>query len=261
TSSLAPRLAHLQDELLYSWVTLSACLLWLVLKRRAIARDLSGRVGVLASPGRVVLGFTLCAASLAVELAFRAQDFFYALAPASMFISGVFAALGSLVPLAVSSAYLAGVVLPDVIGRFADRPLSELAASATALALRALGVQASAHGAYLRIPTAAGGVISAYIDHVCAGSTSLSVFVCLFALITVDLQPRPSWKIAAFLAAGCLGVLAQATLRLILMGVVGASYGLAAFLTAHKYLGYALFLLYFTSFTYIYIRSARRATR
>ncbi|MEM4854728.1 MAG: glycosyltransferase [Sulfolobales archaeon] len=258
-SNLTLRVTSLQDELLYSWVTLSACLLWLILKWRRIAYDVTSHKRITAGRARTTLGLALCASSLAAQLAFEPQDFFVAAIPASIFISGVFAALGSLVPLVISCAYVAGIALPAIIGEFADKPLSEFSASVTTITLRALGIQASAQGAYIKIPVATGGAINAYIDHVCAGSTSLSVFMCLFTLVTVDLWPKPGWKIAVFLAAGSLGTIAQATLRLIIMGVVGASYGMEAFLTAHKYLGYILFPIYFIAFTYIYVRSAHKS--
>ncbi|MEM2788654.1 MAG: glycosyltransferase [Candidatus Bathyarchaeia archaeon] len=256
--NLTLRAARIQDELLYSWVTLSACILWLILKWRNIAQAIMGHGKIAASPAHAILGLALCIASLTTQLTFKTQDFFTAAIPASIFISGAFAALGSLTPLAISCAYIAGIALPTIIGTFADKQLSEFSAGATALALRALGIQSSAYGAHIRIPTAVGGAINAYIDHVCAGSTSLSVFTCLFTLITIDLQPKPPWKIAAFLAAGSLGTIAQATLRLIIMGIIGANYGLEAFLTAHKYLGYILFPIYFMVFTYIYIRSVQK---
>jgi len=256
--NLASRITRIQDELLYSWVTLSACLLWMILKWIDVAQNITSHKRITAGTAYIALGLALCSTSLAAQLTFKTQDFFTAAIPASIFISGVFAALGSLTPLAISCAYMVGIALPTIIGAFADKPLSEFSASATTLTLKALGIQASAYGAHIKIPTATGGTINAYIDHVCAGSTSLSVFICLFILITIDLQPKPIWKIAAFLAAGSLGTIAQATLRLIIMGVVGANYGLEAFLTAHKYLGYILFPIYFIAFTYIYMRSAQK---
>jgi len=252
------RATRIQDELLYSWVTLSTCLLLLIMKWRNTVQAIMNRDKIIASPTHVTLGLLLCAVSLTVQLTSKTQDFFIAAIPASIFISGVFVALGSLTPLAISCAYMAGIALPTIIGTFADKPLSEFSASATTMVLRTLGIQASSYGAQIRISTAAGGAINAYIDHVCAGSTSLSVFICLFTLITVDLQPKPVWRIVAFLAAGSLGAIAQATLRLIIMGVIGANYGLEAFLTAHKYLGYIIFPIYFMAFTYIYMRSFQK---
>ena len=256
-TDLQYRLAHIQGELLYGWVTLLVCLFWFFLKWRQIERAVLSRDRIPASLSRALLGFSMCAASVIAELTFRASDFFLAVAPALVFVSGVFAILGSLIPTAISGAYLAGIALPIIIELWADKPLSEFAVSATTLTLQALGFQASASGTYITIQTSVGKTINAFINHLCAGSTSLSVFVCLFILITIDLQPKLSWKIPAFLVAGCLGTLAQAMLRLILMGVIGANYGLEAFLVAHKYLGYIIFPIYFILFTYIYMRSIR----
>jgi len=255
--SLTFRLARIQDELLYSWVILLACLLWFILKWRNIVQALMSHK-VTAISTHMILGLTLCVTSLVIQLTFKAQDFFTAAIPASLFISGAFAALGSLTPLAISCAYIAGVALPAIIGAFADKPLSEFSTSITTLALRALGIQVSAHGAYIKIPVATGGAINAYIDHVCAGSTSISVFICLFILITIDLQPKLKWEVVAFLVAGTLGTFAQAILRLVVMGVIGASYGLEKFLIAHKYLGYVVFSLYFILFIYAYVKLTRR---
>jgi len=258
--SLAFRIAHIQYDLLYSWITLSACLLWLILKWRSIAQAITSHKRIIAGRAHIILGLALCTSSLTVHLAFKTQEFFTAAMTASMFISGIFALLGSLIPLAISCAYMAGITIPAVIEAFAGKPFSELSASTTILALRALGIQASARGSCIKIPTATSGTINACIDHVCAGSTSLSVFTCLFILITIDLQPKPVWRIVVFLVAGVLGTIAQATLRLIIMGIIGANYGLEAFLTAHKYLSYIIFPIYFIAFTYIYMKSIRNKT-
>ncbi|MCS7113428.1 MAG: glycosyltransferase [Candidatus Bathyarchaeota archaeon] len=259
--NLAYRLVNLHEHLLYGWVILSACLLWFILKYKDIADAMVDTGGIVARRIYAMAGFTLCIASLIAELVYRVEDFFYAVALSSLVISGVFLVFGSLTPLMISIAYVAGVGLPLLIDRFAYHPISEFAARATATTLSILGYEASVHGSCIAISTFAGSVIEACIDPVCAGSTSLSVFVCLFMLVTMDLNLKLNRKIAVLFVAGCLGVIGQAILRLILIGIVGVNYGFEAFFIAHRYLGYILFPLYFTLFIYVYLKATAKIRR
>ncbi|MEM2046189.1 MAG: exosortase/archaeosortase family protein [Candidatus Bathyarchaeia archaeon] len=260
TSSL-PKINQMLNQPIYGWAALSSCLLWFIVKYKPIINALEANRSLIASHKHLTAGLTISTAALITELLSPKADVFYAAALSLLFISGVFIALGSLTPVMISIAYIAGIGTPEIINAIAYKALSESAAATMAWTLNILGHTAHAQGAFIRIQTVNGGFINAYIDPVCAGSTSLSIFICLFTLITMDLNPKPMWKIAAFLIAGCVGTMAQAMLRLTLMGVIGASYGLEAFLTAHKYLGYILFTIYFLSFTYIYMKSASKPIR
>ncbi len=92
--------------------------------------------------------------------------------------------------------------------------------------------------------------ISAY----CAGLYSFSIFVSAFmsfVLVFERMQPkRMVWVLAFGLLIAYLGNL----FRMVIIGVVGYSYGMDALLWAHRNVGWILFLSWSTIFWYLVIR-------
>ena len=248
---------QIQEEGIFAWVVLLCCSFWLVVNRQRIASDLRRSGSFFAGPSHLLAGLLACVISLATAVAMAERDILTAIVPASLFVAGVSSVLGTFIPLVLCVIYGVGVYLPAFIGAFAEVPYSQPSVGILVSVLRLLGYSAAAEGTKVVMLAGSTEVVSFYVNSMCAGSSSLSVFICLFALVTLDLGLRPGKEVGAFFVAGCLGAFAQAVLRLVVVSLAGFYFGQDLLLLAHTYAGYVIFAAYFAVFCYFYLRWAR----
>lgn len=253
--------AYFQEGGLFPWIIILFCLGWLIINRGRLVSTMSKYKSFLADSTHISAGTLLCLTSLLIVTFAKMNTATDKIFPAFLFIAGVFSMFGTYLPTILSFIYGVGIFLPVVFNSLVGIPYSANSTLIFTSILRTFGYPITAEGAIINITTASGGVISTYIDAICAGSSSLAVFICLFLLVTLDLNVKLSKKTAFFLFLGCIGTYIQAILRLITMSLVGFYYGEEAFWTAHTYAGYIIFSIYFSFFCYFYIQRTKTQTR
>ena len=250
--------SYYQEGGLFPWIILFLSLTWLASKRSRFISSMGESGYHPKNTYNLFPGIISCLLSMTLALTIGGPSLPRRIFPASLFIAGIFSILGTELPLILSVVYGIGVFLPYLIKTYAEIPYSIISVQIFTSILNLFGYPISSEGAKIYISTISGETMRTYIDSICAGSSSLTVFLTLFLLITLDLGLKPNRKVAAFFIAGCIGTYAQAILRLITISLIGFYFGEKAFWRAHSYAGYIIFTLFFGVFIYYYLRWAKR---
>lgn len=245
-----------QEGGLFPWIILLSILVWLFTKRRLLLSKLGETEYIPEKTPHLLLGVIACLYAVAIT-PLVGSSLPRRLFPASLFSAGVFLIFGAVRPLILSFVYGVGVFLPTLIKEFAEVPYSSASAQIVTSLLRVLGYPVMSEGITVSMSTISGQPLQFYVDSICAGASSLTVFAALFVLITLDLGLKPNWRVAGFFAAGIIGTYLQAVLRLITITLTGFYLGEETLWQTHVYAGYIIFILYFTLFTILYLRWAK----
>lgn len=247
-----------QEGGLFPWIILFFCGVWLFSRRDQLLSSIGGAGYLSKNTSHRFQGIIACLLSLVLAPAVGGPSLPRRLFPVLLFVGGIFTMFGATLPMILSAIYGVGIFLPILIKTFLEIPYSVMSVRIFTSILRVLGYPVRSDGPRLYISTTSGETIRTYVDSICAGSSSLTVFMVLFVLVTLDLGLNPSWGVVAFFLAGCLGTYAQAILRLITISLIGFHFGEDALWQTHVYLGYLLFVIYFSAFIYLYLRWAKR---
>ncbi len=95
------------------------------------------------------------------------------------------------------------------------------------------------------------------INEACSGSASMSVFLVIFMLMSLDL-PLPGRKWVFLLFFGIIGTFLQNIARLVLLMFVGYYFGSSAIQGGESIAGYIIFPLWYALFAFVYLRYAKR---
>jgi exosortase/archaeosortase family protein len=120
--------------------------------------------------------------------------------------------------------------------------------------LKGIGYQILSQGQVIQF-SGLSGDISIFIDSECSGSASMAVFIAIFALMMIDIK-LPAKKAIPIFFFGVIGTTLQNILRLIILIISGYYYGKDALWTAHCYVGYIIFPIWFALFAFVYLRTA-----
>lgn len=105
--------------------------------------------------------------------------------------------------------------------------------------------------------TVSGEQLLMIINEACSGSASMSVFLVIFMLMSLDL-PLPGRKWAFLLFFGIIGTFLQNIVRLVLLMFVGYYFGTSAIQGGESIAGYIIFPLWYALFAFVYLRCANR---
>ena len=105
-----------------------------------------------------------------------------------------------------------------------------------------------------------GREISLLVDAACSGSGSMSIFIALFALISLDIK-LPKKGLLYLFIFGILGTTFQNVVRIAVIVFSGFYFGPQGVVAAHNYAGYVLFPLWFIAFVYIYFMYAKKLSK
>jgi exosortase/archaeosortase family protein len=252
--------AYYQEGGLFPWIILFSILVWLFIKRRQLLSKLDATEYIPEKTSLLLLGVLVCLSAVMITPLVD-SSLPRRLFPASLFSAGVFLIFGAVTPLILSFVYGVGVFLPSLVKEFVEVPYSSASAQIVASLLKFIGYPVRSEGIELSFSTISGRPLQLYVDSICAGASSLTVFAALFVLVTLDLGLKPNWGVAGFFAAGSIGTYLQAVLRLITIVLTGFYLGEEAMWQTHVYAGYIIFLLYFTLFTILYLRWTKKQTK
>jgi exosortase/archaeosortase family protein len=242
----------------YPQVGLFFVLVFLLLRRREIARGLQDkrRVAVLQwaafatalIPAAILLGpanfLTGSFVAEGVAVAVSWFGFVVALRPSLFRI---------LVPYLV--VYVVAVVSVNAIQTVVGDPLASIVAVISSGGTALAGLPVTWHASYFTFTTLGGVPMSLYISDACSGIASVSIFLLLLALMHVDLRAKPSTTLAAA-ALGTVALVFLNALRVVVVVWGGYVYGPDTLWSLHGWLGYAIYLAFFTVAVVLYTRSA-----
>lgn len=103
--------------------------------------------------------------------------------------------------------------------------------------------------------TVSGEQLLMIINEACSGSASMSVFLVIFMLMSLDL-PLPRRKWAFLLFFGIIGTFLQNIVRLVLLMFVGYYFGTSAIQGGESIAGYIIFPLWYALFAFVYLKCA-----
>jgi exosortase/archaeosortase family protein len=234
----------------YPWAVLGLCLLWLYLKRKEVAAEMSFR---LDGP-RLTGG----AALIALSLLLRNETELSSLALGVLLSSlGVFAALfggAAMVPGVLLAVYAFAIGFPRVFTKYLETPYSLVTVKTVAGIVKLLGYPINAQGQVFSLTSVSGETLAGYVGAPSAGIASITVFVALFVLMTLDFRP-PWQRTLGLFILGIVGTSLQNVLRLVIIILAGYHYGREAMWRVHDYAGYIIFPAWYAVFVFIYFKS------
>lgn len=248
--------SYYQEGGLFPWIILFFNLVWLFSRRNQLISRLEGSRWISRSDSQLFLGVLCCFSALIMTPAIG-SSLPRRIFPPSLFVAGVFTVFGVWSPLTLSAVYGIGVFLPSLIRRFFEFLYASVSVQIFASLLNLFGYPVRWQGVKVYFAAVSGEEILMYVDSICAGTSSLTVFTALFVLITLDLGLKPNWRVAASYVAGSIGTYLQSIVRLIALTLTGFYFGEKTLWQTHIYSGYVIFLLYFIPFTFLYLRWTR----
>lgn len=111
-------------------------------------------------------------------------------------------------------------------------------------------------GTAISMTTLQGDTLMVEINAACSGAASMSLFLVVFALMSLDV-PLPRKKWAAMLLFGIIGTSLQNILRLVLLLFTGYNFGPSAIQGGESIAGYIIFPLWYVLFAFVYLRYAK----
>lgn len=104
--------------------------------------------------------------------------------------------------------------------------------------------------------TSSGERVLLLINAACSGSASMSVFLVIFMLMSLDM-PLPRGKLALMLIFGIVGTAAQNILRIVVLLFAGYYFGPDALDNGESVAGYVIFPLWYLLFAFLYMKYAK----
>ncbi len=242
---------YLRETGIYAWAVLGLCLAWLFINRERL----------LSEAGPPELRHTLSGATLVASgvwlMAAIPEPRYVALGVVSTLSGLSLAIYGSagVMPAVTTGVFAFAVAFPQVFSMYLEKQYSLTTTRILAGVLTLLGYEFVRVEQTISFTDFSGNPISVWIGAPSSGIASVTIFLSLFALMSMDYQM--SWKKrAALFIFGILGTTAQNILRLVLIVLAGYHYGIDALQTVHDYAGYFIFPLWFAIFTLVYLRVA-----
>ena len=153
--------------------------------------------------------------------------------------------------------YIAAVSLPTFVKAFLDEQASTLYIGCSMPFLRLVGCSAQTAGQVIGFLSLSGSVLTMYVDSMCAGSGSFSVFLFLSGL--TYLVTRPGKKRAVILvSAGSIALYFLNVLRLVALVYIGYASSAAVMWEAHSSLGFLFVLPFYIIYLSIFFKLVQR---
>lgn len=234
----------------YPWAVLGLCLLWLYFKRGEVL----GKMNFEIEGGRLIVG--LCV--IALSLLFRGATELHFLAFGVLLGSlGIFTALfgiAALVPGILLGVYAFAIGFPLVFTKYLESHYSLMTVKTAAAIIMLLGYPINAQGQVFSFTSLSGETLVGYVGAPSSGIASITIFITLFALMTLDFR-LPRKKALYLFIFGLLGTSLQNILRIVIIILAGYYYGGEAMWKVHDYAGYIIFPAWYAVFVFVYFKS------
>lgn len=170
-------------------------------------------------------------------------------------LGGLFIAFfgrAAVVPAVVVACYLTVVLFPEAVAQWIEVPYARTVLWPMTWLTQALGYPVLTADSDVILFTQAGSTFRATVAAVCAGPTTMALFLALFALMWVD-RPLPLGPSAALFLTGLATAWLQNVLRLSGLLVAGYYGGAPAVWMAHEYSPFVVFPLWYFGFAALYL--------
>lgn len=203
----------------------------------------------------ILLGLTLIAAAV---LLIKPASLDFSVLQMLLTSLGLFVILfgrAAKLPAIFLTIYAFAISFPVLVRMFVEDSYSKTATVPLVGLLSGLGYPIHNQGQWLHIITQSGGYITTLLTAACAGTESMGIFVALFVLMMLD-KPLPPKRAAGLFAFGVLGTWFQNFVRLSFLTLGGYYLGDIPW-TAHRYIIYFIFPLWYLFFAYIYFKQMK----
>ncbi len=232
----------------YPWAVLFLCVIFLFAKRREI-RD--GKPAPLFAAG----GIGVMIASFFMPAMAPEFDIFR-LMLALVGLGFVFFGEAASLPAILLCVYGFGIAFPKIVDTYVGLQYAQ-ATTWISYNIGKIFIPITAGGTAISMNTLTGDKLVIIINAACSGAASMSVFLAVFALMSLDV-PLPRKKWAALLLFGAIGTTVQNLLRLVLLLLAGYYFGPSATQGGDSIAGYIIFPIWYALFAIVYLKYAKR---
>ncbi len=159
-------------------------------------------------------------------------------------------------PALILCIYGFGISFPKLVGVFAGLQYAQATTWIT-YNIAQFFIPIDVTGTAVSMITLQGDNLMVEINAACSGAASMSVFLVVFALMSLDV-PLPRRDCAAMLLFGIIGTSLQNILRLVLLLLAGYNSGHSAIQGGESIAGYIIFPLWYVLLAFVYLGYAKR---
>ncbi len=152
--------------------------------------------------------------------------------------------------------YLAAVGLVGLLTEAFGDPLAIVVASISRTATWALRLPVQWSSVYIDFVAAGGQSVSLVITQECSGIASISIFLLVVGLMHLDVKPRAMDSVA-LAAGGFVLFLLLNALRVVALVAAGVESGQDLMWNIHGWIGYALYVVGYSTVILLYFRRTR----
>ncbi len=232
----------------YPWAILFLCAIFLFAKRHEIHDAKPSFIFAAAGAGIISGSFFLQGVNPEFEI--------FRLLLAWLGLAFVFFGEASSMPALLLCIYGFGISFPKLVEVFTGLQYAQATAWIT-YNITQFFIPIDVTGTVISMTTFQGDNLMVEINPACSGAASMSVFLVVFALMSLDV-PLPMRKWAALLLLGIIGTSLQNILRLVLLLLTGYNFGPSAIQGGESIAGYIIFPLWYALFAFVYLWCAKR---
>lgn len=241
-------LEYLSINGMYPWAILFLCAFFLFAKRKELS-EVSNSIHL--SIGGIFF-FILAFFVPAVAPEFQIFRLLLALTGLAFIFFGERASL----PALLLCIFGFGISFPKIVDAYVGISYAQFSTK-IAYSIGSIFIPATQGDAIISMTTLSGERLLMLINVACSGSASMSVFLVIFMLMSLDL-PLPGRKWAFLLFFGIIGTFLQNIARLVLLMLIGYYFGSSAIQSAESIAGYILFPLWYAFFAFVYLKNVKR---
>ena len=243
-----PSLEYLTFNGAYPWAVLFMCIVFLIAKRHE--NPISETSFSFVACGIVIVIFALFLPAIAPEfIVFR-------LLLAGVGLAFISFGRAAIIPSILLCIYGFGISFPKLVDSYAG----EVTARYTAWIAYQIGhifLPISASDSSIFILASTGERVVLLINAACSGAASMSVFLVIFMLMSLDM-PLPRGKWVLMLIFGIMGTVAQNIIRIVVLLFTGYYFGPAALKDGESIAGYIIFPLWYMMFAFVYMKYLKK---
>ncbi len=232
----------------YPWTVLFLCMVFLFAKRYDIQDAEPKSLFAAGGTGILIASFFLPAIAPEFEI--------FRLLLAWVGLAFVFFGEAASLPALLLCIYGFGISFPKLVDAFAGLQYAQATTWIT-YNIAQFFIPINVSETVISMTTLQGDKLMVEINAACSGAASMSVFLVIFALMSLDV-PLPRRESAAMLLFGVIGTSLQNILRLVLLLITGYNFGPSAIQGGESITGYIIFPLWYALFAFVYLRYAKR---
>ncbi len=232
----------------YPWAILFLCMAFLFAKRSTVRDAKPSLMFAAGGAGVVIASFFMPATAPEFEI--------FRLLLAWVGLGFVFFGETASLPSMLLCVFGFGIAFPRIVDVYVGLQYAQATTWMTYNIGRVF-IPITASGTTISMNTLADEKLVVLINAACSGAASMSVFLAIFALMSLDV-PLPQKRWIPMLLFGLIGTSLQNLLRLLLLLLAGYYFGSSATQGGESIAGYIIFPLWYFFFALIYLRSARK---